>query len=319
MNRTFIVFLFLLLPGLLPAQKNITGRLIGPGDLSAHDFCLTNNGKLIYIAADDGIFLYEIENLELIRKWSYPGDAVIQSLVVSRDGTLMAAGSRDGRLFIQDLRGDSFSVIKCSEKQITSVDMVKYANVLVAGTMDGEIIRLDTAGNILHRYREQKNLLTRVVLNPAGNILMSSSIDGKIVFLDLEKDLVLSSEELKTKPSLDATVNLRIRNLLTAESGSLYHWLVGYDYKRTKLNRYFMNGLVTGVDITPEGDAWAACSVNGKILVHTNVCLYSAKIKGIILNRIRFIRADNRILYLVVATEKNGVRLVSTMDMKILQ
>lgn len=319
MIKALTVICILLFPSILFCQTNLPSRIIGPADITANAVSIYEEGGIIYMGTDEGLLVCDQASGELIRTVSDPVLSSVQALAISKDGSLLVAGLRNGNLIFYRPETGKSSTIECAQSQITSLDMVWFANVLIAGTRDGEVIRLDTTGQILGRYKNHNDLITRVELSPAGNILLSASIDGRITIMDLDKENINYSVDLKKTPAFDAALNLGIRSLITTGSNRVSAWILGYDYKRTLLKHFYLKGWVSGVDITPNGDAWAACSVNGEILVHTGICNYSGLLKGVTLNSIRFVKTADKILYLVVTTEGKGVRLVSTLDMKILQ
>jgi WD40 repeat protein len=142
-------------------------------------------GKYLALSAGDKVKLLEVQSLREVA--SAEVGALSHSLVFSPDGTLLAAGSRDGRIRLWDLNMGSLEVtprlvIQAHKKGVNSLVFSPDGRSLASGGNDAVARTWDVAsGSIQKEIIGGTFAVPSIALNPNGEIL--AVVNGPLIRL----------------------------------------------------------------------------------------------------------------------------------------
>ncbi len=107
----------------------------------------------------------------------------VEVLVVSRDGSRIAAGTRDGRIIVweTDDPEQSFVLYEEAGSPILALDFNKEGTLLASGDKPGNVMIWDLGSRtMLNNLRGHTARITQLKFSPDGSLLATSSYDGSV-------------------------------------------------------------------------------------------------------------------------------------------
>ena len=116
-------------------SNNQVAALEAPGDITAVVF--SKDGNLIAIGTDSSsVYVYNRKDNRLKSKYSGKGNSVT-SIAISNDGSVMAAGHRDGHIELADIKhGDRIGYLEGHTKIVHSLAFTPNDKFLVSSSGD---------------------------------------------------------------------------------------------------------------------------------------------------------------------------------------
>ncbi len=115
-------------------------------------------------------------------------EAMVNSLSLSPDGSMLAGGLRNGKTMIWNLKENlKDQVINTDERNaVQTVQFSRNGKYLACGALNGNILMFRTSDfKLLYTLRGHKARITSIAFNPDGKSLVSGSYDGQVVLWNL--------------------------------------------------------------------------------------------------------------------------------------
>jgi WD40 repeat protein len=317
MNRIFLFFIFLTFSGINSDGKAIL-RFIGPEKTNIRDFQISDDGKHLYAAVKNVVHIYDIESGDQIGTVNMENNNDIYSLSLSADNSLLISGFADGTITIYNLDSGHAVHTSHTETIITSLDINPEMNLIVAGTFDGEVLIIDIDGNVKWRNRLHEDIVSCVTISSDSRFMGSSGMDGRILVTWLnkkDKSLLVNNGR---KPCSGIAFNGDGSGLIASYyNGRLVRWRINQMERFTLANNFRFKGWVTSVDFHHNNLGWAACTTNGNLVINTGTGQQYSRNFNKILNKVKFISADDSEVRVMVSIHNMGLAVASVKDMKV--
>ncbi len=142
---------------------------------------LPDNRRMVSAGVDNEILLWDLnsQNKEVFATLN----SQVNVLVVSADGSLLAGGTRDGKILIWNMTNpeDNYVLYEETGNQVLALSFNQDASVLVSGDMKGNVKVWDLATrSMTNNLRGHTARITDVKYSPDYEILASASNDGTI-------------------------------------------------------------------------------------------------------------------------------------------
>jgi WD40 repeat protein/class 3 adenylate cyclase len=168
-----------------------TGDLVGTPlrvGAAALELLLSPDGRRAFVTSPDDDVTYEIdtESLRVVRRHAVGGF----SGALSPDGTLLAVGSRDGRVRILDLRsGEVRPFAHGHPATVADLAFAPDGRTLVSSDFDGGVIVWDAvSGERSEELSAHRGPVWALAVSPDGRTLYSAGDDGRMILWDLGRD-----------------------------------------------------------------------------------------------------------------------------------
>ena len=135
------------------------------------------DGKTMMVVTSLEVILYDAETLA--EQIHLKTEAVPLSAAISPDGSLLAAGYRDGVVNIWDIQnGTVLSSFNDHDSQASAVAFSSDGKWFASGARDKTILLRNTQDwSIVHELRRHTDSITQIAFSPDSNLLVSSALD----------------------------------------------------------------------------------------------------------------------------------------------
>lgn len=160
-------------------------RIVKPG-MGVRALALSKDGEKLYIAYPSVIYEYETKNY--VNTGLYEGyKNGIYSIAVNNKGNILAAGSKNGDIYITDLeKGEITDTYSAGRQLIMSLDFAEDKDILISGGYDNTV-RIYNLGKSrpIKEFSLFKDAVKSVQLNKNGTLAAIGSSDGTAVIYNI--------------------------------------------------------------------------------------------------------------------------------------
>lgn len=130
------------------------------------------------------ISLYKKDkNGKLQNKWRHKAEDYMWGAAVSPDGSYIAAGSSDGRIYFFNRKGKLLWTYR-TEGYVWGVSISSDGKLIAAGSSDGKIYLLNIRGELLWSYKTSGDVMD-VSIASDGSYLAAASLDMNVYYIVL--------------------------------------------------------------------------------------------------------------------------------------
>jgi WD40 repeat protein len=313
MNRYLLVLYFVFCVSLSIAGDFTT---LGQGQKITRLAASGNGMKLA--AIHEGILdIWDLESQSLIKSTSICSSKLI-CLDASADLETIAMGSNDGRIFIFTKNVGVKSINIKNSTIVSALTLDGDLNYVYAGTSDGVIFKIDIIKErLVEEVAIHDKMVTGLALNKTTNQVISCGADGKIIISNANQ-LSQNYHAYKNRGWIRSISLNDEQEILYAgnDNGKIIQLKQQSTGKYTFISekREFWNW-ITALKAIQDNNVSSA-SLSGKIVISFKFGQYHKNLNQKIYD-IQFIPIDTNFFNLAIATEKDGIVLLSSKDMKL--
>lgn len=167
-------------------------RIVKPG-MGVRAVALSPKADKLYIAYP--AVIYEYETKDWVNTGLYEGyQNGIYSIAVNGKGNILAAGSKNGDIYITDLeKGEIVDTYKACRELIMSLDFAGDKDILISGGYDNTV-RIYNIGRVrpVKEFSIFKDAVKSVQINDKGSHAAIGSSDGTAVIYNISTGQVIS-------------------------------------------------------------------------------------------------------------------------------
>ena len=113
--------------------------------------------------------------------WNKDLGAFVYGLTFLHPGNRLAVASRDGSIYVLDVRTQAVKVLRGHDDQVFSIASSRSGARLASGSWNGKVLLWDlAAGKVTHTLKGHSSGVFGVDFGPGGKVLASSSWKGKV-------------------------------------------------------------------------------------------------------------------------------------------
>jgi WD40 repeat protein len=221
------------------------------------------DGRLLAIAVPSGIYLHDMRTLAEMR--FFKTDAELTGVAFSPDGTLLAAGSRDGTVrLLRVTDGTPLHTLAGQSGAVWSVAFSPDGKLLASGVF--KMVRLWRVadGTWLRNVEGRTSSMSCVVFSPDGTLLASGLRDGTVQVWRASDGAPVETLEGHTNWVTGVAFSPDGTQLVSgALDNTLRLWRVSDGYSLRTLGEH--NAAVNSVTFSPDGTLLASGSQDGTV------------------------------------------------------
>lgn len=164
-----------------------------------------DDNSLLFVTGTPDIYLYDLETLTEMKRFTVGGDEILRSVAFSPDGHAALVGSFFGSAISIDLETDEETQERYVQGGIIwNIVFSEDGERFVVASGDNTLILWDVAsGEVIRTFIGHTDAVTKVAFTPDESQLLSTSADGTLILWD-----VASGEALRTFNEHTAWINV---------------------------------------------------------------------------------------------------------------
>ncbi|MFZ5903229.1 MAG: protein kinase domain-containing protein [Chloroflexota bacterium] len=179
--------------------------------------------EFICVAADNGVYFYDVERLSKIGFWR--SKDMPTSVAVSPLKDQVVVGTDTGTInFLNASNLILFKTIEIHTEGVNEISISNSGKKIATVSDDGAICVISNKGSLLHRFKWHKNSVSSVRMSADESVLVVGSMDCFVSIWDLTKGDLLDSKQFKNGIISVAIANQSETIAIGTESGKIYIW-----------------------------------------------------------------------------------------------